>query len=259
MSSTGLSLVSVVLLGALVLAVLWRRPGGTSRTIHEWEQGLLYIDGRFAGVLGPGRYRTLGRRDRLVVALPRSITFERLHGLEVTSADRLLYRVSAAIGFEIVDPRSAHESDCRETLKLAVTDALVQAAAARSVETMLSDRPGIGTGLVGGFAQPVAGCRVVSITVTALILPPELRRLYAEVERARLESQAALERARGEQAALRSLANAARMLKGNPELMNLRLLQALNPGGKGGATLVLGRDALVATKPGEADAMEGNA
>ena len=50
-----------------------------------------------------------------------------------------------------------------------------------------------------------------------------------------------VERARAEQASLRSLANSARMLKGNPELMNLRLLQALNGGpGKPAPTVVLG-------------------
>jgi hypothetical protein len=48
-------------------------------------------------------------------------------------------------------------------------------------------------------------------------------------------------RARGEQAALRSLANSARLLKGNPELMNLRLLHALaGQPGKEAPTVVLG-------------------
>ncbi|WP_053080161.1 SPFH domain-containing protein [Methylobacterium variabile] len=255
MPPTGLGLMSVALC-VLVLAILWRQVGRMSRTIHEWEQGLLYVDGRFAGVLGPGRSRTLGRSDRLVVTLPRGLSFENLFALKVTSADRLLYRVSATIAFEIVDPRAAHAGNYREALKLAVTDALVHAAA-RSVEAMLADRPGLGAALASDVPQPVAGCRLASITVTALTLPPDPRRLYVEVERARLESQAALERARGEQAALRSLANAARMLKGNPELMNLRLIQALSPsGGKGGATLVLGRDALVAARPGDAATME---
>ena len=55
-----------------------------------------------------------------------------------------------------------------------------------------------------------------------------------------MDSQAALERARGEHAALRALANAARMLKGNPELMNLRLLQVAERGGGKAPTLVLG-------------------
>ncbi len=54
------------------------------------------------------------------------------------------------------------------------------------------------------------------------------------------EGQAALERARGESAALRNLANASRLLEGNPALMNLRLLQSLSAAQGAGNTLVLG-------------------
>jgi len=83
-----------------------------------------------------------------------------------------------------------------------------------------------------------------------LILPAETRRLVTEVERARREAQAALERARGEQAALRSLANAARMLRNNPELHTLRVLQALNPiPGRPAPTLVLGGGAVIPLRP----------
>jgi hypothetical protein len=39
---------------------------------------------------------------------------------------------------------------------------------------------------------------------------------------------------------LRNLANAARMLEGNPALMNLRLMQSLTTAQNGGHTLVLG-------------------
>jgi hypothetical protein len=45
--------------------------------------------------------------------------------------------------------------------------------------------------------------------------------------RARAEGRAALERARSESAALRNLANGARVLHDNPALMNLRILQAI--------------------------------
>jgi regulator of protease activity HflC (stomatin/prohibitin superfamily) len=83
--------------------------------------------------------------------------------------------------------------------------------------------------------------RIASAAIRDIILPAETRRLYSEFERARLEGLAALERARGEQAALRSLANSARMLKGNPELMNLRLLHALaGQPGRPAPTVVLG-------------------
>lgn len=54
----------------------------------------------------------------------------------------------------------------------------------------------------------------------------------------RKEGLAALERARGETAALRNLANAARMIENNPALMQVRLLQHLSE--TPGNTLILG-------------------
>ena len=57
---------------------------------------------------------------------------------------------------------------------------------------------------------------------------------------AQREAQAALERARGESAALRNLANGARVLEGNPALQNLRLMQSLTAAQNGGNTFVLG-------------------
>jgi len=60
--------------------------------------------------------------------------------------------------------------------------------------------------------------------VRDLMMLAEIRRIATDAARAKLEAAASLERARGEQAALRALNNAARLLKGNPELMNLRPL-----------------------------------
>ena len=56
--------------------------------------------------------------------------------------------------------------------------------------------------------------------------------------KARQEGLAALEKARGETAALRNLANAAALIERRPSLLQLRALQAL--GQQPGSTLVLG-------------------
>jgi regulator of protease activity HflC (stomatin/prohibitin superfamily) len=78
-----------------------------------------------------------------------------------------------------------------------------------------------------------------SVLLTAISLPPETRKMFTDVERAKIEAQSALERARGEQAALRVLANAARLITDNPALANLRLLQAIEST-KGSTTIILG-------------------
>ena len=75
-----------------------------------------------------------------------------------------------------------------------------------------------------GTASPSDGKRDV-------MLPGDLRKAFSETLKARQEGQAALERARGESAALRSLANAAHPLEGHPALATLRFLQTLEGSG----------------------------
>ena len=60
-----------------------------------------------------------------------------------------------------------------------------------------------------------------------LTFPGELKKIFTQVVKARQEGLAALEKARGETAALRNLANAAQMVERNPALIQLRLLQVL--------------------------------
>jgi hypothetical protein len=80
----------------------------------------------------------------------------------------------------------------------------------------------------------------LAVEVKDVIFPADLKRAFAETLKAKQEGQAALERARGETAALRNLANAARVLDGNPALMNLRLVQSITAAQNAGHTLVFG-------------------
>jgi regulator of protease activity HflC (stomatin/prohibitin superfamily) len=79
---------------------------------------------------------------------------------------------------------------------------------------------------------------LLGVDVRDVMVPTELKRAFAGIVAARREGEAALERARGETAALRSLANAGRMIEDNPGLLQLRILQQL--GGSSGNTIMLG-------------------
>jgi len=220
---------------------------GILATVYEWEHALLYINGRFSHLLPPGRHFNLSfgaRRD--IYTLRRYAQFLTTTPLDVTSADKLVFRLAATVTYEITDPRQAFEvNDLDAHLRLAVTTAMTKLAADHTLEAFLTDRAALDERLLAMLTAPIAGCVIKTAAIAAVTLPPEIRRLFTEVERAKLEGLATLERARGEHAALRSLANAARMLKGNPELMNLRVLQALSaPNGKRSPTVVLGQGAL---------------
>jgi hypothetical protein len=76
------------------------------------------------------------------------------------------------------------------------------------------------------------------VDVRDVMVPSELKRAYAGIVAARREGEAALERARGEQAALRALANAGRLLEASPGLLQLRVIQQV--GASSGNTIMLG-------------------
>ena len=97
------------------------------------------------------------------------------------------------------------------------------------MEALLTQRVAIGAQLrelIAPQAEAV-GVQVHAVEVRDVMLPGELRKAFSEVLKAKQEGQAALERARGESAALRNLVNAARLIDNQPALATLRFLQTL--------------------------------
>jgi regulator of protease activity HflC (stomatin/prohibitin superfamily) len=228
-----------VAVGLLLIAVV--RANLRRLTVFEYERGLRYVRGRFVGVMEPGQswtwtYTTAVRKvDMRARVVP-------VAGQEVLSADGVAIKASLAATYRIVDPAQAINAvESYETaLYTALQLALRAAIAARPAEEVLQQRASLGPELVqqAGPAIRQFGLELLEADLKDLTLPGELKKLFAQVVRARQEGLAALEKARGETAALRSLANAAQMIERNPHLMQVRLLQVL--GERSGNTVVLG-------------------
>jgi regulator of protease activity HflC (stomatin/prohibitin superfamily) len=68
---------------------------------------------------------------------------------------------------------------------------------------------------------------VHEVQVRDFMMAGNLKNAFADVVIARQKGLAALEKARGETAAVRSLANSAQLMEKHPGIMQLRLLQAV--------------------------------
>lgn len=243
---------AVVWIGLAAVAVLagllaFRRSCKVE-TVYPWEAALLYVNGTFVRQLPPGRhgFLALGR----TLAVLRTPTWEQtfaMGAIDAVTADRFALRLQPTAIVRTTDPRKVIEGQSQHfnKLKLLVADALVEAVAKQPLDAVLAQPGALGAAALEAVAGGLAEIELVQLAVPPAQLPPETRRLTTEVERARVEGLAALERARGELAALRALANAARLATDNPELIRLRTLQALGQAGKG-ATLVVGQDPLPA-------------
>ena len=94
------------------------------------------------------------------------------------------------------------------------------------------------------------GIELLAVDLKDIMFPGDLKRTFAQVVNARKEGQAALEKARGETAALRNLANAAGLMRDNPMLLQIRLMQQI--GSSSGNTVVVGFPPGVTPVPGKA-------
>ncbi len=211
--------------------------------VPEGYAGLLYRKGKFMKVLGVGRHILWGRHYNWNALDTRKATLQ-VAGQEVLTADNVGLKVSLLVTYQVADPaKAAHETqNWQGDLYNAAQVALRAVTGGVTIEALLGQRLDIGAQLLARVQPDAAkiGLNVVAVEIKDVVLPADLKRAFADVLKAKQEGQAALERARGESASLRNLANAARVLDGNPALMNLRLLQSLTAAHNAGSTLVLG-------------------
>ena len=222
---------AAVLVWAIVLrAWRWFDAHYPSITIYEFQQAVRYERGKITGVVGPSQLRYRNATTSFTILEMREQTMA-IAGQDVLTADALGIKLSLQCSWRVAEPLKA----------LSVVDSYVASlyadahAATRSViqahtaEEVLADRGNLGR-QVEALVQASAsryGLHVQSVTIRDCMLPGPLKQIYAKVAEARQEGLAALERARGESAALRSLANAARTVQNTPGLGLLRLMQTL--------------------------------
>lgn len=207
--------------------------------VRDGRRAVVRYDGRVVDVLDVGRHRLVGRAwRRSVEVLDVRQQLLVLTGQEVAAADVPGVRVSAAARFAIADPVAFLDAAADPELRLAVQLAVRDWVAAAPVAELSARRAGAAVLLTPLVAAEVAhlGIGVVEVSVRDVSLPGELRRALLATATSTQEGQAALERARGEVAATRALANAARTLADDPALLQLRTVQEV---ARAGATVVL--------------------
>ena len=137
--------------------------------------------------------------------------------------------MSVAVNFRVDDPFKALNSafNYTESLYLILQLELRDLFGSTPIDELLAKRKQIGVTLLEKSKEKAAELGLALLSAD----------IFAQIVNARNEGLAALERARGEGASLRNLANTAKLLENNPALLQLRILQALES--KSGNTIIL--------------------
>jgi regulator of protease activity HflC (stomatin/prohibitin superfamily) len=239
------ALVVVALIAVVVLALKLERV-----VVFDYQRAVLYRRGRRIRTLAAGAYwivrgvssvATVDVRSRIAVVA----------GQEILTGDSVPLRVSVTLRYRVTRAEQALEAAASfaETLHAQTQLALRDQVASLTAEEVLPQRQRLAEGLRAALAPRAGelGLELEEVGVRDVTFPAPLKQLFAQVVEARQAAQAALEKARGEAAVLRHLANTARLLEANPALVTLRTLDAA---AHGRGTIVLGMPSALLPVPG---------
>lgn len=206
-----------------------------NRTINvrPGEQFVEYLRGVFTGVLDPGEHNRPRKATYQRVVLREQIAT--IPSQDVPTSDGLSVRVSVAVRWAVGDARRYVEVAIAPfevvylAVQVALRDSLIEVEAAEAAPHLRRSAHAVLTE-VARTAGAGVGIEVREVVVKDILMPVEVRAAQVALVTARTRGQAELEKARADTAALRSLANAAKMLDDHPALAQLRLIQALPPG-----------------------------
>ena len=200
--------------------------------VEEGKAGLLYLDNRFARLLGTGTYAFWN-----AAGAPRVETVDlrvqalEIPGQEILTRDKVSLRVNIWAEYQVVDPVQAKTGvkDFAEHLYRAVQLAVRQSLGRRTLEEVLAEKTDIDAAVaaVVRAEAEALGVRLAAMAIKDIVLPGEVREILNRVVTAEKEAQANLIRRREETAATRSLLNTARLLGENPLLVRLKELETL--------------------------------
>lgn len=228
----GIALMAGAAAAALAIWLLTKR---SKVTIFDWQTAVLYHDGVFKRTLTPGKYRFFVPPHSWIV-FDRRPQFLTVPGQEVLSRDALGLKITLVAEYQIEDAAQllrsfaiASQAELANAIYPLIQLPIREAAATYTLDELIQNRDALPELVRAASADRLsnAGIKLIKVAVRDIMIAKELRDAYAASAIAQKTAAAALERARSEVAAMRALANAARMAQGNPELMQLRALQAM--------------------------------
>ena len=215
----------MIFLGVVVLFVF-----STIKILREYQRGVIFLLGRFWKVKGPGLIIVIPGIQKMVRVDLRVIVMD-VPTQDVISRDNVSVKVNAVLYFRIIDPEKAIiqvENWAMATSQLAQTT-LRSVLGRHELDDMLAERQKLNADIQAILDQSTDawGIKVSHVELKHLDLDPSMIRAIAaqaEAERAR---RAKIIHAEGEFQASQKLAEAASVLSGQSQALQLRYLQTL--------------------------------
>ncbi|MGF1527283.1 MAG: slipin family protein [Candidatus Competibacterales bacterium] len=200
------------------------------RILREYERAVVFTLGRYTGVKGPGLIIIVPFVQQLVRVDIRTRVLD-VPSQDVISQDNVSVRVNAVIYFRVVDAEKAIiqvEEFMGATSQLAQTT-LRSVLGKHELDEMLSERDKLNADIQAILDEQTDGwgIKVANVEIKHVDLDESMIRAIARQAEAERLRRAKIINAEGEQQAAQKLVDAADILSGRPQAMQLRYLATL--------------------------------
>lgn len=202
-------------------------------TVRQFERGLLYVQGRFAGALEPGRHVFWNHPGAkvTVAVLDTRVQQLKVEGQELMTKDKVTLRLTLTAEYAPTDaPTTVHAvADVKDAIYLAVQLAAREFVAGVTLDELLEQRDALTRYLEAQVAPraEIFGVRIHRVGVKDVILPGDMKTLLNKVIEAEKVAAANVILRREDAAATRNLAQTAKVIAENPVLMRLKELETV--------------------------------
>ena len=200
------------------------------KILNEYERGVIFRLGRILKAKGPGLIILIPVVDKMIKVSLRIITLD-VPAQDVITKDNVSVKINAVIYFRVLEPVKAIlevEDYLFATSQLAQTT-LRSVCGAAELDDILTHRDQINDqiqAILDDHTDPW-GIKVSNVEVKYIDLPQEMQRAMARQAEAERDRRSKVINAEGEYQAANRLAQAAEIIHGHPEALQLRYLQTL--------------------------------
>jgi regulator of protease activity HflC (stomatin/prohibitin superfamily) len=219
-----------IVIGVLVLLGLI----GTARSVRvvqQFEQGIIFRNGKLAGTRGPGLALLVPVVDRMQ-KVNMQIVAMAVPAQEGITRDNVSVRVDAVVYFRVVDPVKAtiNVQNYLFAISQQAQTSLRSIIGQSEMDQLLAERDSVNRELRRIIDEPTEGpwgIRVERVEIKDVSLPEGMKRSMSRQAEAERERRARIITADGEFQASKRLAAAANVMARDPAALQLRLLQTV--------------------------------
>jgi regulator of protease activity HflC (stomatin/prohibitin superfamily) len=201
------------------------------RTLYEYQRGVVFRLGKYAGMKGPGLRWIWPFIDQLVKVDLRTIARD-VPPQDIITKDNVTVQVNAVVFMRVMNPDKAIlevDNYLYNTSQLSQTT-LRSVLGQAELDELLTNREELNDKLqaiLDADTDPW-GVKVTKVEIKHVDLPQEMQRAMAKQAEAERERRAKVIHAAGEFEASKKLAEAAEVIQKQPAALQLRYLQTLS-------------------------------